>query len=115
MSLFLSFGLVRFALTNFNLAFGEMYRDLNKKAFIAEAQKLIPTLTEDMVEDSFAGVMAQVFQDDGKSAADFVFERKRLGGTTLNVRNAPSPACTASLAIAEEIVDQAAQDFNWTK
>lgn len=36
-----------------------------------------------------------------------------LGGTTLNVRNAPSPACTASLAIAEQVVDVAEVDFSW--
>lgn len=35
-------------------------RDLNKRAFLKEAQKLVPSLTEDMVEESFSGVMCQV-------------------------------------------------------
>ena len=39
--------------------------------------------------------------------------RKCMGGRVLNVRNAPSPACTASLAIAENVVDIAAEDFGW--
>lgn len=114
LSLVRSCGLVKFALGNADLAFGEMYRDLNKKAFLASAQKLVPSVTEDMVEESFAGVMAQVFEDTGKACAEFIFERNAFHGTTLHVRNAPSPACTASLAIAREVVDQAAADFGWT-
>jgi 2-hydroxyglutarate dehydrogenase len=68
-----------------------------------------------MVEPSFTGVMSQVFQDGGIAASDYILERKVLGGTTLNVRNAPSPACTASLAIAEMVADIAAEDFQWSK
>jgi 2-hydroxyglutarate dehydrogenase len=36
-----------------------------------------------------------------------------LDGTTMHVRNAPSPACTASMAIAETVVDNAAEDWGW--
>lgn len=57
--------------------------------------------------------MSQVFMDDGKAAKDFLFERKVLGGTTLHVRNAPSPAATASMAIAEHVVNIASEDFGW--
>ena len=67
-------------------------------------------MTDDMVEESFAGVMAQVFLDDGMAAKDFILERKKMQGTTLHVRNAPTPACTASLAIAQEVVDVASED-----
>ena len=143
---------MKFAVQNPKLSFGEVYKDLNKRAFMREAQKLCPSVTLDMVEESFAGVMAQVFDSDGAAAKDYIFERKvrpqcllctssdwlleykegkarsfllpRVGlsvharaqvldGTTLNVRNAPSPACTASLAIAETVVDIAASDFGW--
>lgn len=81
-----------------------MYRDLNKQAFMNQARKLIPSVTDDMVEPSFAGVMAQVFNDDGTAAKDFIFERRKLGGSVLHVRSAPTPACTASLAIAQDSV-----------
>ena len=57
--------------------------------------------------------MAQVFDADGSAAKDYIYERKCLGGRVLNVRNAPSPACTASLAIAENVVAIAAEDFGW--
>ncbi|CAO3659201.1 unnamed protein product [Umbelopsis ramanniana] len=104
-----------FALKNISLSFGELYKDLNKRAFLRAAQKYAPGLTIDMVEPSFTGVMSQVFQDGGIAASDYILERKVLGGTTLNVRNAPSPACTASLAIAEMVADIAAEDFQWSK
>ena len=55
-----SFSLVKFAVMNPSLSLGEVYKDLNKKAFMREAQKLVPSVTLDMVEESFAGVMAQV-------------------------------------------------------
>jgi hypothetical protein len=43
-------GLIKFALSNPSLSVGELYKDLNKKAFLREAQKLMPSLTLDMVE-----------------------------------------------------------------
>ncbi|GAB5593067.1 hypothetical protein Unana1_07967 [Umbelopsis nana] len=104
-----------FAFKNLGLSFGELYKDLNKRAFLRAAQKYVPDLKIDMVEPSFTGVMSQVFQEGGIAANDYILERKVLGGTTLNVRNAPSPACTASFAIAEIVVDTAAEDFNWAK
>ena len=104
-------GLWAFVAKNPALSLGELWKDVNKAAFLRDARKLVPSVTEDMVEPSFTGVMAQVFESDGSAAKDYVFERGCLGGTVLNVRNAPSPACTASLAIAEQIVDVAEQDF----
>jgi hypothetical protein len=56
---------------------------------------------------------AQVFESDGSAAKDYILERKCLNGSVLNVRNAPSPACTASLAIAEHVVNIAQGDFGW--
>ncbi|ORX86398.1 FAD dependent oxidoreductase [Basidiobolus meristosporus CBS 931.73] len=102
-----------FALSNFSLSFGELWRDLNKRAFLKSGQRMIPSLREDMVEPSFAGVMAQIFEKGGVAAGDYILERKVLGGTTLNVRNAPSPACTASLAIGEMVANVASEDFGW--
>ena len=106
-------GLVRFAVQNPSLSLGEVYKDLNRAAFLKEAQKLVPSLTDDMVEESFAGVMAQVFLPDGSAAKDYIFERNLLNGKVLSLRNAPSPAATASLAIAEKLVKLAEEDFAW--
>ena len=42
-----------------------------------------------------------------------MLERNVMGGSVLNVRNAPSPAATASFAIAEMVTDAAESDFKW--
>lgn len=68
-----------------------------------------------MVEESFTGVMAQVFLEDGTAAKDYIFDRKMVEGTALNLRNAPTPAATSSMAIARELVDLAQQDFDWLR
>lgn len=103
----------KFAIKNPSLSAGELYKDLNKAAFLADARKLVPSVTDDMVEESFTGVMAQVFESDGTAAKDYIYEEGCLGGKVFNVRNAPSPACTASLAIAENVVTAAAKSFGW--
>ena len=108
-------GFIKFAIANPALSLGELYKDLNRAAFLKEARKLVPGLREEDVEPSFAGVMAQVFEQDGSAAKDYKYERMCLGGTVLNVRSAPSPAATASLAIAEHVVAAAAEDFGWGK
>ncbi|KAG0802191.1 hypothetical protein G6F22_000497 [Rhizopus arrhizus] len=102
-----------FALKNPSLSIGELYKDMNKRAFLRAAQAYVPGLTEDMVEESFAGVMSQVFEEGGVAANDYILERKVMDGKVLCVRNAPTPACTASLAIAEMLIDVATEDFEW--
>ncbi|KAI8388505.1 FAD dependent oxidoreductase [Radiomyces spectabilis] len=100
-----------FAFKNIGLSLGELYRDLNKRAFLKSGQKIIPSLRGDMVEPSFAGVMAQVFEPGGIAASEYIVERNVMDGLVLNLRNAPSPAATAALAIAEILADTAEQDF----
>ncbi|KAI9496039.1 FAD dependent oxidoreductase [Zychaea mexicana] len=104
-----------FVLQNFSLSLGELYRDLSKRAFLKSGQRYIPSLTADMVEPSFTGVMSQVFEPGGGAAGDYILERNCLDGLALNLRNAPSPAATGSLAIGELMADAAAEDFEWDK
>lgn len=106
-------GLWSFAARNFDMAFRELYRDVNQQAFLAQAQRIIPSLTLEQTEPSFSGVMAQVLDNYGNPASEFIFETGALDGKVLHVRNAPSPACTASMAIAEEVVNQAEAAFGW--
>mmetsp|Transcript_25513 Transcript_25513/g.66797 ORF Transcript_25513/g.66797 Transcript_25513/m.66797 type:complete len:391 (+) Transcript_25513:142-1314(+) len=101
----------KFAADNCSLATTEMYRFANKTAFMDQARKLIPSVTDDMVEESFSGVMSQVIEDDGRATPDFRFERNALDGAALNVR--ATRTCTAAFAIAEEIASMAAVDFGW--
>ena len=53
-----------------------------------------------------AGVRAQAIDADGNLVDDFRIGRVGDGGRIMTVRNAPSPAATSSLAIAEYLVDQ---------
>ena len=58
---------------------------------------------------------AQAMDSDGQLIEDFVFSRGEgeLGRRVLHVRNAPSPAATSSLAIAEMVADKARDTFHW--
>jgi len=79
---------------------GELRRSLSKAAFVAQARRYVPELrTEDAVR-ARAGVRAQAVDPDGSLVDDF-----RIGGDARVawIRNAPSPAATSALAIAEEI------------
>lgn len=82
----------------------ELRTAVSRRAFVAAAAEYVPALTvADLDGTSLAGVRAQAVGRDGALVDDFV-----LTGTdrVTHVRNAPSPAATASLAIAREIVDR---------
>ncbi len=68
----------------------------------------MPELSVEDVEPGFAGVRAQALARDGRLVDDFAFS---AGARSLHVRNAPSPAATASLAIAEHVCDEAERAF----
>lgn len=50
----------RFVFQNPTEVLAELHRDISQAAFIREAQRLIPSLTAEMTEPSFSGVMVQV-------------------------------------------------------
>ena len=54
---------------------------------------------------------------EGTLVDDFVFDQGsgEVGSRMLHVRNAPSPAATSSLAIAEMIASKAEQTFQWIR
>lgn len=81
----------------------EMRTSLVKSAYVAQARRYVPELAVDDVTAAPAGVRAQALDPDGSLVDDFRINR--LGPITV-VRNAPSPAATSSLAIAEHIADQ---------
>lgn len=82
---------------------GEALRDISKRRFAAAAQRYLPGLQSDDLVDYHFGIRAQAITRAGALVDDFNFSRV---GNTLFVRNAPSPAATASLSIATYIVDQ---------
>jgi len=84
----------------------EMRHAAVRSAFVKAAARYVPELQPADVETSFAGVRAQALGRDGKLIDDFVFSATPRA---LHVRNAPSPAATASLAIARHVADEAEQ------
>ena len=96
-------GFRRLARKHWRMGAGEMWGSVSKRAFIARARDYIPALSAADVEPAHSGVRAQALDPDGSLVDDFRITR--AGGLVL-VRNAPSPAATSSLAIAEYVVDQ---------
>ncbi len=81
----------------------EILRSASRRVFVAEAQRYVPELRSVDVVRGPAGVRAQAVARDGSLVDDFVLS---IRGRVVHVRNAPSPAATASLAIAEHIVSK---------
>jgi len=79
----------------------EMRGSLWRRAYLAEARTYLPWLRSGDVISAPAGVRAQAVDSDGALVDDFRINRV---GPVTSIRNAPSPAATASLAIAEDIV-----------
>lgn len=71
-------------------------------------RRYVPDLRAEDLEPAFAGVRAQAVARDGSFIDDFAFS---VTERCLHVRNAPSPAATASLAIAEHVVVKAEELF----
>ena len=82
----------------------EVDRSLRKRRFIREAQRYVPAVGPADAVPATAGVRAQALDRDGSLVDDF---RLSVSGGVVWVRNAPSPAATSSLAIAEELVARA--------
>lgn len=82
-------------------AAGELWRSASRRAFVAEARRYVPEFRTRDVVRARAGIRAQAVDDDGRLVDDFVLDQD---GPIAWVRNAPSPAATSSLAIAEALV-----------
>ena len=93
-------GMVKLGGRYFKTGISEMYRSLNKTAFVKEVNKLLPGIQANDLVQRPSGVRAQAVSEKGDLLDDFLFEE---GTQSLHVLNAPSPAATASLAIGEYI------------
>jgi len=86
----------------------ELHMAVNRRAFVAACARYVPELRVGDVTGGPAGVRAQAVGRDGALVDDFVFSE---AAGTLHVRNAPSPAATSSLAIADLIADRVHDAF----
>jgi L-2-hydroxyglutarate oxidase len=96
-------GMVKLGSRYFKTGISEMYRSLNKTAFVKEVNKLLPGIQANDLLQRPSGVRAQAVSEKGDLLDDFLFEE---GTQSLHVLNAPSPAATASLAIGEYIASK---------
>ena len=94
-------GFRRFARTHWRTGAREMAGSLSRRRFIAAARAYVPSLRDDDVVPGPSGIRAQALDPDGSLVDDF---RIHHNGPVVAIRNAPSPAATSSLAIAEHIV-----------
>ena len=94
-------GMWRVARRHWSSGAREVRRSLSKRAFVEEARRYVPELSAKDVVPAPAGVRAQAIDRDGTLVDDF---RLDASGGVVWVRNAPSPAATSSLAIAEELL-----------
>jgi 2-hydroxyglutarate dehydrogenase len=84
----------------------ELRMAASRRAFVAACARYVPELEVGDVTDGPAGIRAQAVGRDGSLVDDFVFSEAE---GALFVRNAPSPAATSSLAIADHNADRASQ------
>ena len=82
----------------------ELHHALSPAALTRAAARYVPELEPGDAEPAWAGVRAQAVARDGRLLDDFAFSRTERA---LHVRNAPSPAATAALAIARHVADEA--------
>jgi L-2-hydroxyglutarate oxidase LhgO len=97
-------GTLRMLRRHWRAGLHEIVRSASKRQFVREVARYVPAVSSVDVLPAPAGVRAQAIDRDGSLVDDF-----RLGttGHVTWVRNAPSPAATSSLAIAEELVTRA--------
>ncbi len=103
-------GFWRMAFRYWKPGLAEMHRSLFPMAYLRLAQQYVPALTRDGLLPGPVGVRAQTIDVSGAMSDDFIIDQMPR---VLFVRNAPSPAATASLAIGEYLIGQATQRFGW--
>jgi (S)-2-hydroxyglutarate dehydrogenase len=96
-------GFWRFAGRHWRTGVTELRGVLSVRAYMKDAQRYVPAIGAPDVRRAGLGLRAQAVERDGSLVDDFVIHQS--DGIT-NVRNAPSPAATSSLAIAEHVVDR---------
>lgn len=96
-------GFHRLVARHWKMGMGEMWRSLNKGAFVRALQRLVPDIRAEHISPAPAGIRAQAVAPDGRLADDFLFvDAPRL----IHVCNVPSPAATSSLNIGLHLVER---------
>jgi L-2-hydroxyglutarate oxidase len=86
-----------------SMATYELKRSLSRTEFCRSLQRLVPEVALRHLTPGGAGIRAQALAPDGTPRQDFEYI---LRPDALHLLNAPSPGATASLAIADYLIDQ---------
>ncbi len=78
----------------------EVARSLSRRQFAASLSRLVPGIEAADLHPAPAGVRAQALRRDGSMVEDFLVQTH---GRQIHVLNAPSPAATAALEIADHV------------
>jgi len=81
----------------------EVVRSLSRAQFAASLSRLVPGIEAADLHPAPAGVRAQALRRDGSMVEDFLVQTH---GRQVHVLNAPSPAATAALEIADHLAAQ---------
>jgi len=98
-------GTLRMLRRHWRAGVGELARSVSKRRFVGDLARYVPAISIEDVVPAPAGVRAQAIDRDGSLVDDF---RLGVNGNVAWVRNAPSPAATSSLAIAEVLLESTA-------
>ncbi len=96
-------GFWRMARRHWRTGITEVRGSLSVKAYMRAASRYVPEIGAADVSRAGSGIRAQAVDRDGSLVDDFrIFDHDGI----VTIRNAPSPAATSSLAIAEYVVDR---------
>ena len=95
-------GFLKFIGKNFTFCVNEFSTSILKSSFLKKTQKLIPEIRGNDIKKGPAGVRAQGIDSNGNLMMDFDI---KTNGKQIHVINAPSPAATSALSIADYIIN----------
>ena len=101
-------GTIKLFINHWKFGLNEYKRSFSKRLFLRDLQKLVPSLELDDIEEAKSGVRAMALGKDGEVIDDFKIVKSKRN---IHVLNAPSPAATACLSIADRIVDIAGREL----
>lgn len=102
-------GTLKLFINHWKFGLNEYKRSFSKRLFLRDLQKLVPSLMLNDLEKGKSGVRAMALGKDGDVIDDFKIIKNNKN---IHVLNAPSPAATACLAIADNIVLVFAKHFS---
>ena len=96
-------GFLKFIGKNFSFCVNEFSTSILKSSFLKKTQNLIPEIRSKDIKTGPAGVRAQGINSSGNLMMDFEVKTYK---NQIHVINAPSPAATSALSIADHIIEK---------